>query len=346
MPLPAYGETLDMGYFLQIKDLIERNYVYHIGEQQLIEGAIKGLFYNLDENSDYYTKEEFDFLMEDLIGDFVGIGVYIAEENGQIVIVDTIKNGPAHRAGIKSGDIILSIDKQDIKGLSLNHVVKLIKGEEGTKVNIKVQRTENKYLNFNVKREKLRIDPVKYNIINKDIGYIKLNQFSQGSYEEVVLALKEFDKKGISNIIIDLRDNPGGFLDEVIKISKLFIPKGPIVHIKYKDYIKTYESNLVKTKYNLRVIVNENSASASEIFAGAVQDRKAGTVIGSTTYGKATVQQLVSLPKGDGMKLTIGEYLTPNKRNINKKGIVPDIIVENQRDKDLQLQKAIKVLRP
>lgn len=343
MPLPAYGESFDVGYFLQIKNLIQKNYVYDIGEQELIEGAIKGLFYHLDENSGYYTKEEFDGLLQDITGDFVGIGVYIGDKDGQIVIVDTIKNGPAHKAGMKAEDIILNIDGKDVKNLTLDEVIKLIQGKEGSKVNIMVERGQGKKLKFTLNREKIKINPVDYKIIDKNIGYIRLNQFSQNSCDEIVLALKEFDKKNISNIIIDLRDNPGGLLDQAVNISKLFIPEGPIVHIKFKGgKITTYYSSLKKPKYNLSVIVNENSASASEIFAGAVQDRKAGKIVGVTTYGKGTVQQLVSLPNGDGMKLTIAEYLTPNKRNINKKGIVPDIVVENKGDKDLQLEKAIQ----
>ncbi len=160
-------------------------------------------------------------------------------------------------------------------------------------------------------------------------------------------ALKELDKENISSIILDLRGNPGGLLDEAVDISRLFIPEGPIVHVKYRgDNMVTYYSNLKKPKYKLVVLVDKNSASASEIFAGAVQDRKAGTVIGTPTYGKGTVQQIISLPRGgDGMKLTIAQYLTPNKRNIDGKGITPDIIVENKDgEKDIPLQKAIDIL--
>lgn len=351
LPLPVYGEAIagdpvDLGYFIQIMDLVKTNYVHDIGEEQLIEGGIRGLFYYLDENSDYYTKEEFDALLDDITGDFVGIGVYIREEDGQIIITEPIKGGPAYKAGIKSGDIILAVDGQDIKDLTTKEVVDLIKGEVNTKVNIKVQRGKEKPKNFTMTRQNIRVKTVEHKILDKNIGYISLSQFSQCSYDEVAATLKELDKENISSIILDLRDNPGGLLGEVIDISGLFIPEGPVVHIKYRgDNTRTYYSNLKKAKYKLVVLVNENSASASEIFAGAVQDRKVGTVVGVPTYGKGTVQQIVSLPKGDGMKLTIAEYLTPNKRNINGKGIKPDIIVENKDgDKDVQLQKAIELL--
>lgn len=351
LPIPIYGEAvedtpIDLVYFIQIMDLVKNNYVHDIGEEKLLEGGIKGLFYYLDENSDYYTKEEFDQLLEEITGDFVGIGVYIKEEDGQIVITETIKNGPAYRAGIKSGDIILAIDGQDIKGLSTREVVELIKGEANTKVKIKIQRGKEKPKEYTLNRENIKVKTVEHNKINKDIGYIKLSQFSQYSHQEMKDALKELDKQNISSIILDLRGNPGGLLDEAVDISRLFIPEGPIVHVKYRgDNMVTYYSNLKKPKYKLVVLVDKNSASASEIFAGAVQDRKAGTVIGTPTYGKGTVQQIISLPRGDGMKLTIAQYLTPNKRNIDGKGITPDIIVENKDgEKDIPLQKAIDIL--
>jgi carboxyl-terminal processing protease len=187
---------------------------------------------------------------------------------------------------------------------------------------------------------------VEYKILKDNIGYIKINQFNQHTYDNLVPVLSKFYKENISNIVIDLRDNPGGLLDEVVEILGLFIPEGPIVHIKYRgDIERTYYSKLKKPKYKLAVLINENSASASEIFAGAVQDTKVGTIVGVPSYGKGTVQQIVPLPNGDGMKLTIAEYLTPNKRSIHKKGIKPDIIVENKDDtKDTQLEKAIEAL--
>lgn len=350
LPLPVYGEAgedtpIDLVYFIQIMDLVKNNYVHDIGEEQLIQGSIKGLFYYLDENSDYYTKEEFHQLLEDISGDFVGIGIFIKEEDGQIIITEPIKDGPAYKAGIRSGDMILAVDGQDIRGLSTKEVVDLIKGEANTKVNIKVQRGKGEPKDYTLTRESIRIKTVEYKKINGDIGYIRLSQFSQYSQGEIKDALNKLDKENISSIILDLRGNPGGLLDEAVDISRLFIPEGPIVHIKYKDNMVTYYSTLKKPKYKLVVLVDENSASASEILAGAVQDRKAGTVVGVPTYGKGTVQQIVSLPKGDGIKLTIAEYLTPNKRNINGKGITPDIIVENKDGgKDAQLQKAIDLL--
>lgn len=335
----------DLDYFLKVKNLIEKNYYIKPSEKELMEGAIKGLFWGLDENSNYYTKEEFETLLEDISGDFVGIGVYIKEEEGSIIIESPIEGGPAQKAGVKMGDKIVSVDGKNIKGMSTPEVIDLMKGEPNTKIKLGIER-EKKPMTLEVKREVIKINPVEYKILKDNIGYIKINQFNQHTYDNLVPALNKFDKENISNIIIDLRDNPGGLLDEVVEILGLFIPEGPIVHIKYRgDIERTYYSKLKKPKYKLAVLINENSASASEIFAGAVQDTKVGTIVGVPSYGKGTVQQIVPLPNGDGMKLTIAEYLTPNKRSIHKKGIKPDIIVENKDDtKDTQLEKAIEAL--
>ncbi|WP_077369457.1 S41 family peptidase [Anaerosalibacter sp. Marseille-P3206] len=355
VPAVSVAETgvqdeYSLGYFHQIMKLIEENYVYDVNQDELLEGALQGLFYNLDEHSEYYTKDELDTLMKDIDGNFVGVGVVISQEpNGDIEVVTPLEGSPAEKVGMKSGDKIISIDGKSIKGLTTDEVVQLISGEIGTKVKIGVQRSRNKTpIYLTITRDEIKINPISHKILKGDIGYINISQFNDNTYENLLPVLKKFDKAGISDIIIDLRDNPGGLLDEVVKVSRKFIPKGPIVHIKHRGKIEeTYYSYLPKTKYKLAVLVNENSASASEIFAGAVQDTKVGTIIGVTSYGKGTVQQIRPLPNGDGMKLTIAEYLTPKKRSINGKGVVPDIEVkENPLDltKDIQLEKAIEIV--
>lgn len=340
----------DLEYLYQIMNFVEKNYAFDISEDELIEGALKGLFNNLDEHSEYYTKEEFDYLIKNVYGNFVGIGIVVGEKDGSIEVESPIEGGPAYKAGVKSGDKIISIDGKSTMGLSLQDVVELIKGEKGTKVKIGVQREGQKSpLYFTIVRDEIKINPISHKILNGNIGYIRISQFNNYTNENLVPVLKEFEKKNISKLIIDLRDNPGGLLGEVVGVSRHFIPKGPIVHIKYKDKIEqSYSSELPKTKYKLVVLVNENSASASEIFAGAVQDTNAGTIVGVTTYGKGTVQEVIPLVNGDGMKLTIAEYLTPKKRSINGKGVVPDIIVEANSSvgtKDPQLEKAITIFQ-
>ncbi|MBZ2175123.1 PDZ domain-containing protein [Schnuerera sp. xch1] len=335
---------MDMYYLEELMKVIQTNYVYDITEEELIEGAVKGLFYSIDPNSSYYTKEEFQQLMESTAGDFVGIGIYITEVDGNIE-VDPIEDSPAYDEGLKSGDIILEVDEKDVEGLSIEEVSDLIKGEEGTKVKLKIQRG-SKNLIYNITRKLVQVNPIDYSVLDNGIGYIGISEFNQHTYENLEKVLDEFDDKDVKDIIMDLRNNPGGLLMEAVRSLKLFIPEGPIVHIRYKDDIEqTYYSTLKRPKYNLVVLMNEYSASASEIFAGAVQDTSSGTIIGVPSYGKGTVQIMMPLPYGDGMKLTIAEYLTPKRRNINDKGIIPDIkVINNSRTKDIQLQKAVDLL--
>lgn len=351
LPVPIYGDNSnlqidDLNYLFQTMNLVENNYFYDISKEQVLEGLLKGLFYNLDNNSNYYTKSEFQDLIGNISGDLVGIGVYLREENNRIIIDNVIKNGPADKSEIKPGDVITSINNQNIKGLNIDEVINLITGKQNSNIILGIQRKGSETLSFNILRQIIQLNPIEYSILENNTGYLKINQFTEHSYNNIVPALNELDKKNVSNLIVDLRNNPGGLLDQVIDISQLFIPEGPIVHVKYKNDIqRTHYSTLKKSKYNIVVLINENSASASEIFAGAIQDRGVGTIIGVTSYGKGTVQQIISLPKGDGIKLTIAEYLTPNRRNINNKGIVPDIIVTNQNNGiDKQLNKALEVL--
>lgn len=332
----------DIKYFMEIMNLIQQNYVYDISEEELIEGAIRGLFYNLDQHSQYFSQDELNEMLEFTSGDFVGIGVYINVVNDNVEIVEPIEDGPAYRMGLKSGDMILEVDGQSVEGLTLEEVSSLIKGEEGTTVKIKIKRGEN-IIVYNIIREVVQVNPIRYEIIDDDIAYIKITEFNEHTSEKLEKVLKEIDKRHIVNVIVDLRNNPGGLLKEAINTLEFFVPKGPLLHIRYKDNSEeTLYSNLNKSTYNLVVLINENSASASEIFAGAVQDRGVGKIIGTTSYGKGTVQLIFSLPKGDGIKLTIAEYLTPNRRNINNIGIVPNIVVENNSTEDLQLKKAIE----
>ena len=348
VPYPVSAEensdsTYDIFYFMEIMDIIQENYVYGIKKEDLIKGAIKGLFYNLDPHSQYYTKEEFQELVELTSGNFVGIGVYVTEEKGYVKITDIIEGGPAHRMGMKPGDVILEVDGQDVDGLSMEEVTALIRGEAGTYVKLKIRRNDNVIV-YNIRRELVEVNPVEYSFINNNIAYIQIREFNEHTTENLEKALKNIDKKRIKNIIVDLRNNPGGLLVEATGALEFFVPQGPLVHIRYKGGgEETLYSHLKEPKYNLAVLVNEYSASASEIFAGAVQDTGVGKIIGTTTYGKGTVQLMLSLPLGDGMKITVAEYLTPNRRNINQTGIQPDIVVENKgMAEDMQLRKAIE----
>jgi len=337
----------DLLFFIDAFQNIKETYPFEIDEKTLIEGALKGMYQSIDNYSNYYSEEEADNLYKSLLGEFSGIGVYIEEKNSYINIKDTIKDSPGEKAGLKKDDIIVSINGIDAKGITPDSAQKSIQGEVGTKVILGIKRV-NKTLPIyiEVTRAKIVINPVEFKILENKIGYIKLSEFTQSSASEAKKALEVFDKKGITKIILDLRDNPGGLLNQAIEISKQFVPSGPIVHIKEKNKdLVTHISTNQNLKYNLVVLVNENSASASEIVTGAVKDTKSGTIIGKKTYGKGIVQSMIPLENGSVIKMTTAEYLTPNKTSIHGVGVEPDIIVENTEEEDKQLLKAIEIIK-
>lgn len=341
---PMEEPKVDLEFFQEVYHLIKRDYPFEISEEELLEGALKGMLQSIDPYSDYYTNEEVDNLMNSLNGNFSGIGVYIEEKDGYINVVNPIEGQPAIKAGIRKDDLIVSVDGVDIKDMGLQKVSSMIKGPEGTNVTLGIKRgTET--LTFKIKRQTIIINPVEYQVFEGNIGYISLAEFNAQGTAEIKKALEHFDTEEIKKVILDLRDNPGGLLSEAVEIARLFISQGPIVHIKEKNKsLTTHVSTLKKQKYSLIVLVNENSASASEILAGAIKDRGAGLLIGSKTFGKGIVQSLIPVTGGRMVKLTTAEYLTPNKISIHGKGIKPHITVENT-NIDKQLEKAINIFK-
>ncbi|EOD01786.1 S41 family peptidase [Caldisalinibacter kiritimatiensis] len=321
----------DFEYLGKIIEFVETIYVDDVTEEELIEGAMDGIFSKLDDYSEYYNPEEFNNLKEEVSGDFGGIGIHITNKNGYITVITPIEGTPGFRAGIKSGDKIVSVDDKDVTGATINEAVNLMRGEPGTEVKIGIIREGvEEVLYFDIVREIINVNPISYEILDNNIGYIKITRFNSNTFENITEALNKFDNENIEKIIIDLRNNPGGFLDEVVEVLRLFVPEGPIVHIKnYDDTVETHKSTLKDPKYELAVLVNEGSASASEIFAGAIKDTEVGTIIGTTTYGKGNVQAIYNLLNGGGIKITIAEYFTPNNNKVNGVGIEPDIVVEN-----------------
>lgn len=351
MPNNAMAQTeevrepkADLEFFQEVLELIKSDYPFEIEENTLIEGALKGMLQSVDSYSDYYTSEEANELFNSLNGNFSGIGVYIEEKDGYINIIGTIKGQSAEKGGIKKGDLIISVDNMDIKDMGLQRVSSMIKGPEGTNVTLGIKRGKET-LTLKIKRQTIVINPVQYEIFENTIGYIYLEEFNSQATEEVKNILEHFDDKGIKKLILDLRDNPGGLFNEAISLSRLFVPKGPIVHQRNKTgSVITYSSYLEKPKYKLIVLINENTASASEIVAGAVKDRNLGLLIGTKTFGKGIIQSLIPVTGGSIVKLTTAEYLTPNKTSIHGKGIKPHITIENT-NLDLQLEKAIDILK-
>lgn len=341
------GADPDLQFFMEIFGYIKQEYPFEVEDKSLIEGGLKGMLQSLDPYSDFYTPEESIAVYQEMLNIFSGIGVYIEEKDNYINIIDTIKDSPGEKAGLKKDDLIISVDGKDTKGITIKEASKWIKGLKGTKVKLGLKRKSNSLpIYIEIKRDTITINPVEYEILEKNIGYIKLKEFSLNSANKFNEVLLELDKKKVTKIILDLRDNPGGLLNQVIEISKHFITKGPIVHIQEKNTaLVTHMSTTPKNKYKLVLLVNENSASASEILAGAVKDTKAGTIIGQKTYGKGIVQSIVPLSNGSIIKLTTAEYLTPNKISIHGKGVEPDIVVENTEEDDKQLEKAIEIFK-
>jgi len=311
-------------------NIIKDEYYKDVKDEDLINGAIRGMLETLDPHSTYFTPEEYDEFMNDLNGEIVGIGMQIAKKDGRITVIAPIDGTPAYKAGLKTGDIIIEVDGKDISDYSADQAAKLIRGEAGTKVRIGIKRDGVKdTIFYELVRETIVINPVKYEIKEGNVGYIRISEFSGKTYSNMVNAVNEFKEKGIKGVIIDLRGNPGGLLDEVVEVCKLLIPKGPIVKIQVKNEIKEiYESDLDEAPFKLVVLTDGGSASASEIMAGAVKDSKTGVIVGEKTYGKGTVQQIMRVDDGGGVKLTIANYLTPSGFSLDGIGITPDIEVK------------------
>ena len=329
-----FADNTSVDFAKQIDDMIkviQTNYYKDITVDELKNGAIKGMFEALDKHSNYFTPKEFAGFMTDINGEVVGIGVTVEKNaNGGITVIAPIEGGTARAAGIKKGDVIVSIDGVDITSYELDKAVALIRGTAGTEVKIGLKRADsNETIYYTLVRKLVTINPVNSKILTGNIGFIKITQFNGHVLAKMNEALKVMDSKNVKGIIIDLRGNPGGFLQEVVDICKKLIPAGPVVHIQQKGVITlTYSSVLVKAPYKIVVLVDNGSASASEIMAGAIKDSKTGILVGEKTYGKGTVQQIYPGDNGAGYKITIANYLTPSKFSLDGIGLKPDVAVE------------------
>ncbi len=298
--------------------------------EQLIPGAIDGMIGTLgDPHTSYFSKENFDELKTDTRGEFGGLGIVIGLRDEWITVISPIDDTPAFRAGVLAGDRIVEIDGDPTDGFTTMDAVKLLRGEVGTKVTIKVQRrSKNKPISFTITRGVIKLETVKSTVIDDEIGYIRISQFSEptaGAIHEHIAALKD---EGISSIIVDLRNNPGGLLSSAIEISDMFLENGVIVSTKGRDPSQNQEfrahSGAEVSDIPLIVMVNEGSASGSEIFAGAIKDNKRGLLVGGKTFGKGSVQTVRELPEGAGIRITTALYYMPMGDSIHEQGIVPD----------------------
>ena len=334
-----------------IEQIIDAYYFGKIDKSKLEEGTYHGLVAGLDDPySEYYTKEEYEEQQKESSGQYVGIGALVTQDDktGIISITRVLDDSPAQDAGLKRDDIIAQVDGKEVTGQDLSKVVSHIKGKENTKVVLKILDPKTaKYKTYTLTRRPVDSPSVASKVIDKKnhIGYIAISEFDDNTAVQFEKHLAKLKKKKVKGIVFDLRYNPGGSYDVVCQMLDDILPKGTIVFTKDKDGNRDDETSDAKClKLPMVVLQNEGSASASEIFAGAVQDFKVGTIVGTQSYGKGVVQNIFPLSDGSALKLTIKKYFTPSGRNINGKGITPDVKVENDGDKDKQLDTAKKVL--
>ena len=342
------------------KSFIEKNYIYDINEEAMIESAIKGYFEGLgDEYSEYITKDEMQDYMADATGKYVGIGVYIANntETNQILVLMPMKGSPAEEAGIKSGDVIYKVDGIEYTGEELSEASNQLKGEEGTKVKVGILRGEET-LEIEVERKTIKVNHIESQVLENNIGYIQISTFDDGCYEEFVQNYNNLKSQNIKSLIIDLRNNGGGIVNEATDIADMFVEKGKTLLIttgKAGEEEITIAKKDKEIDLPVVILVNENTASASEILTAAIDENLENVkVVGTKTYGKGVIQSIFTLKDGSGVKLTTNEYYTPNRNSINKVGITPEYIIEIPKDEskytieqenDTQLNKAIELLK-
>lgn len=352
----------DQEKFLKIKLLenkIKKDYLYEVSDEDLRDGELKGMVAALkDPYSEYLTEEDLKEMNQETSGSFYGIGFTVYKnENNQIEVVSPIKDTPADRAGIKSKDIVVKVNGKNYTGDEMKEAIKVIKGEKGSKVHLTIYRpSTKKTLEMDVERAEIKIETVISHKI-ENLGYIGIIQFNDHTDEEFKTHLDELKKQNVKGLIIDLRGNPGGTVSSVVKIADMLLPEGTIVSAKDKNHKIVFEYKSDKDQYDkpIVVLINEGSASASEILSGAIKDFNRGKLVGVKSFGKGIVQTVFPFQDGTGVKLTTSEYFTPSGENIHNIGIKPDIEVKLKDDvkgigyeylkEDTQLQKAIEVLK-
>lgn len=336
-PLPALAAKDDAGNydpykrFSQVLDLVEREYVKDVKESDLINNAIKGMLQNLDPHSSFMSADEYKSMQETTSGEFFGIGVEIYMENGQVTVVSPIADTPADRAGLQAGDVILSIDGQSTQELTLQDVVSRIRGPKGSAVELTVLHTSAKTpQTVRITRGAIPLISVKSKELEKGYLWIRITRFSERTTEELQEAVKAA-RDDLKGIVLDLRNNPGGLLDQAVRVSDMFLNDGVIVSIKgrNKNSERSYRASAQKDDITVPVValINAGSASASEIVAGALRDQKRALILGERSFGKGSVQNIIPLPDGSGLKLTVALYYTPNGSSIQAEGIQPDMEV-------------------
>ena len=335
-----------------VKAYLERYYIGELDTNSMTEMAIKGYTAGLDDDyTEYLTEEEYEDLMISVTGDYVGIGIYMYKDNkGNIVVLAPIEGSPAEEAGLQANDIIISIDGEQCNGMDIEVAASKVKGQEKSVVELEIIRG-NETLIKKIQRRSIKIKTSKSEVLDENIGYISLSIFDEDSSLEIEKSLDDFKKQGIKKVIIDLRDNTGGIVAEAVNFCELFLDKDDII---MRSYDKIQQETVIKAekdkKYeiDLVILVNGYSASATEIVAAALQDNEVATIVGTKTYGKGVMQEIIPIFEGkSALKITIEEFKTPNGAKIQKEGIIPDIEIEDdvKTQEDEQLQKAIELLK-
>jgi carboxyl-terminal processing protease len=325
----------ELAVFARVLSHIERSYVDPVASEDLIYGAIKGMVSTLDPHSGFLTPEEFARQQQMTRGEYVGVGVNLSVREGQIVVVAPIEGGPAFEAGIQTGDIIHRVDGQSVRGLSVDEVVEMLRGEVGVPVDVTIERVHDdgivERVDYTLIRDQIRYTAVRSDLIAPGYGLVSISQFQRGVSTEVVTAIDELVVESggeLDGLILDLRNNPGGLLSEGIATSDIFLDEGLVVSTEGRnaDENEFHDSHDGTTRYEgpLVVLINRGSASASEIVAGALQDRGRAVLLGTRSFGKATVQSIFDFEDGSGLKLTVARYYTPNHRLIHGQGLEPD----------------------
>jgi len=349
-------EKIDL--FGEVLENIEKEYVDEVDQAEMMDSAINGVLQSLDPYSAYMSPETFKEMQTDTSGQFGGLGIEIGMEAGVVKVISPIDDTPAAKAGIKAGDYIVKIGKEQVQGKSLMDAVKLMRGPVGSSIDLTIRRKKvKKPLEFKITRKIIQVQSVSSEIIskNKNLGYIRLKSFNENSDKQFLKSLKKFEKNTkIKGYVIDLRNNPGGLLTKAINITDFFLNDGEIVSTKGRNVSETRKFFAKRGDETngkpVIVLINYGSASASEIFAGALKDHKRAIILGENSYGKGSVQSIIPLRNGGGIRLTISKYYLPSGKSISEVGVTPDIVVEEvgenfkiKSDKDNQLNYAIKL---
>ncbi len=344
--------------FGEVLEKIKQEYVDDIDQADVMDSAINGVLQSLDPYSAYMSPDLFKSMQTESRGEFGGLGIEIGMEAGVVKVIAPIADTPAEKAGIKAGDYIVRINKEQVQGKTLMEAVKLMRGPVGSSIELTVRRKDvKKSLTFNIQRQIIEVKSVESKIlgINKNIGYIKLKSFNENSDKQFIKKIRNYEKQKLIGYIIDLRNNPGGLLNQAVAITDFFLEEGEIVSTKGRRASETRKffaraGDGISGKPVI-VLINNGSASASEIFAGALKDHKRAIILGENSYGKGSVQSIIPLKNGGGIRLTISKYYLPSGKSISEVGVSPDILVKEQNqfefdtDKDNQLNYAIKLFQ-